>query len=51
LEALPDVLGVKAGTLKAASKCFPLLDFHVASAQPWARMGPRLPGKHGAARG
>jgi hypothetical protein len=47
LEALPEMLGVKAGTLDDASRFNPQLDFYVASAQPWDPMNaglPKLPG-------
>jgi hypothetical protein len=47
LEALPEMLGVKAGTLDDASRFRPQLNFYVASAQPWDHMDaglPKMPG-------
>jgi hypothetical protein len=43
LEALPDVIGVKAGTLDDGALFRPAVDFYVASAQPWDRMDLALP--------
>jgi hypothetical protein len=40
---LPDVLGIKAGTLNETSHYRPMLDFHVASAAAWDFMNPELP--------
>jgi hypothetical protein len=43
LEALPDALGIRAGTLDDASRYSPAMNFFVASAQPWDEMSPSLP--------
>lgn len=43
LEALPDALGIRAGTLDDASRYSPAMNFFVASAQPWDEMNPTLP--------
>lgn len=47
---LPDVLGIKAGTLNETSRYRPMLDFHVASAAEWDFMNPELLKKQGAAQ-
>ena len=49
--ALPEMLGIKAGTLDNPSNYVPTLDFYVASAAPWDHMSPQLPKKQGAAQG
>ena len=43
LEAMPGMLGLRAGTLDDASAYRPALNFYVASAQPWDHMDPALP--------
>jgi hypothetical protein len=43
LEAMPGMLGIRAGTLDDASAYRPALDFYVASAQPWDHMDSALP--------
>ncbi|HUN94457.1 MAG TPA: GFA family protein [Burkholderiaceae bacterium] len=43
LEAMPGVLGIRAGTLDDGSRFEPKLNFFVASAQPWDAMDPALP--------
>ena len=47
LEALPEMLGLRAGTLDDATAYRPTMNFYVASAQPWDHMDdalPRMPG-------
>jgi hypothetical protein len=51
LEAMPEMLGVKAGILDNASRFNPQLDFFVASAQPWDCMSQGLPKVPGSPRG
>jgi len=46
---MPEMLGIKAGTLNDSSAYVPMLDFHVDSAAPWDSMNPELPKKQGAA--
>ncbi len=43
LESLPEILGIKAGTLDDGTAFKPTVDFFVASAQPWDCMSPSLP--------
>ncbi len=47
---MPEMLGIKAGTLNNSSHYVPQLDFHVGSAAPWDFMNPELPRKQGAAQ-
>ncbi len=42
LEALPGLIGIRAGTLDEPSCFAPLMDFYVSSAQPWDPMNPAL---------
>lgn len=42
LEAFPNLMGVRAGTLDAPSLYQPVMDFYVSSAQPWDVMNPEL---------
>lgn len=41
--AMPDFLGITAGSLDDPSWFSPTFDFHTASAQPWDYMNPDLP--------
>jgi hypothetical protein len=43
LEAMPDVLGIKAGTMDEPAQYQPAMDIFTASAQPWDAMSPKLP--------
>lgn len=43
LEAIPRLLGVRAGSLDDPSLFQPGMDFYVSSAQPWDHMDPALP--------
>ncbi len=47
---MPDMIGIKAGTLDHPSNYLPKLDFYVASAAPWDFMNPELPKKAGPAQ-
>lgn len=47
---IPEMLGIKAGTLNDASSYVPELDFYVGSAAPWDFMNPALPKKQAAAQ-
>ena len=47
---MPEMLGIKAGTLNDSSNYVPKLDFYVGSAAPWDFMNPELPKKQGAAQ-
>jgi hypothetical protein len=41
--AIPELMGIMAGSLDAPSEFQPEMDFYVASAQPWDFMNPELP--------
>jgi hypothetical protein len=43
LSGLPDVVGVRVGSLDDPSGYQPTMDIFVASAQPWDHMNPELP--------
>lgn len=43
LEAMPEVLGIKAGTMDEPGQYQPAMDIFTASAQPWDAMSPKLP--------
>jgi hypothetical protein len=43
LSGMPDVVGVRAGSLDDPSWHRPLMDIFTASAQPWDYMNPNLP--------
>lgn len=43
LEAMPDVLGIKVGTMDEPAQYRPAMDVYTASAQPWDVMNPELP--------
>jgi len=47
---MPEMLGIKAGTLNDSSNYVPQLEFHVDSAASWEFMNPALPKKQGAAQ-
>jgi hypothetical protein len=51
LGAIPDMLGVRPGSLDRASHFQPSLDFYVSSAQPWDHMDPDLPKQPRSPRG
>jgi hypothetical protein len=40
---MPDVVGVRVGSLDDPSHYSPALDIFVASAQPWDHLNPELP--------
>lgn len=43
LQILPDMIGIRAGTLDDPAAFHPRLDFHVSSAAPWDVMDAALP--------